>query len=108
MFRGLFEGWHPLLLVLVVVLVFGANRLPGAARNLAQSLKIFKREMEGGDEKPAPPAAGTTTPAPSTPPVAAPPVATTPPPVADQPGPTAPPAGPDGPPSAPGGTTARA
>ncbi|MFP5346531.1 MAG: Sec-independent protein translocase subunit TatA [Actinomycetes bacterium] len=50
---------HPLLLivlVLIVVLVFGANKLPGAARSLGRSMRIFKseiREMKDDDERPA-------------------------------------------------------
>ena len=47
MVRGLFEGWHPILLVLVLVLLFGAKRLPDAARGLGRSLRIFKAETEG-------------------------------------------------------------
>ena len=46
MFRNLAD--NPLLLillVLIVVLVFGANRLPGAARSLGRSMRIFKAEV---------------------------------------------------------------
>ena len=100
MLRGLFEGWHLVLVLLVVLLVFGANRLPGAARNLAQSLKIFKRELESGNDEPAgppaAPAASTQPPAPGTGAAPATGEATTPPP-----------SGPDAPPPA-GGTAARA
>ncbi|WP_263730832.1 twin-arginine translocase TatA/TatE family subunit [Cellulomonas sp. SG140] len=101
MFRGLFEGWHPILLILIVVLVFGANRLPGAARNIAQSMKIFKRELESGDDKPAGSATGATSTAPAAPP-ATPPAATQPSPTppAGQPGSTPPAPGPDVPPAA--------
>ncbi|CAL8977389.1 Sec-independent protein translocase protein TatA [Cellulomonas sp. T2.31MG-18] len=101
MFRGLFEGWHPILLILIVVLVFGANRLPGAARNIAQSMKIFKRELESGDDKTAGSASGALSTAPTAPP-ATPPAAAQPsptPPVA-QPGSTPPAPGPDVPPAA--------
>lgn len=40
---------NPLLLivlVLIVVLVFGANKLPGAARSLGRSMRIFKSEVK--------------------------------------------------------------
>ncbi len=100
MLRGLFEGWHLVLVLLVVLLVFGANRLPGAARNLAQALKIFKRELESGNDEPAGPPA-----APATPPPPAPRTSTTP--TADEPDTTPPAAGPDATPPA-GGTAARA
>ncbi|MEI7778975.1 MAG: Sec-independent protein translocase subunit TatA [Actinomycetes bacterium] len=47
MLRGLFEGWHGPLLIVVLVLLFGAKRLPDAARGLGRSLRIFKAETEG-------------------------------------------------------------
>ncbi|MDE9367414.1 Sec-independent protein translocase subunit TatA [Luteipulveratus sp. YIM 133132] len=43
--RGLFEGWHLVILVLVVVVVFGWKRLPDAARSLGRSARILKSEM---------------------------------------------------------------
>jgi sec-independent protein translocase protein TatA len=57
MFRNLAD--NPLLLillVLIIVLVFGANRLPGAARSLGRSMRIFKSEVkemkdDDGDKK---------------------------------------------------------
>ena len=55
--RGLFEGWHLIILVLVIVLLFGAKRLPDAARGLGRSLRIFKSEvsqLKDDDAKPAP------------------------------------------------------
>jgi sec-independent protein translocase protein TatA len=57
------EPSHILILLLVLVLLFGAKRLPDSARSLAKSLRIFKSEMkdinkdeekkdgEGGAEK---------------------------------------------------------
>ena len=44
--RGLFEGWHIVILVLVIALLFGAKRLPDAARGLGRSLRIFKSEVK--------------------------------------------------------------
>ncbi|OZB50107.1 MAG: hypothetical protein B7X40_03580 [Cellulomonas sp. 14-74-6] len=97
----MFEGWHPILLILIVVLVFGANRLPGAARNIAQSMKIFKRELESGDDKTPGSASGAPSTAPTAPP-ATPPAAAQPSPTppAAQPGSTPPATGPDVPPAA--------
>ena len=46
MVRGLFEGWHLPLLLLVVILLFGGKRLPDAARGLGRSLRIFKSEVK--------------------------------------------------------------
>jgi sec-independent protein translocase protein TatA len=47
------EPWHIFLLVLVLILLFGAKRLPDSARSLARSLRIFKSEMKeiNEDEK---------------------------------------------------------
>ncbi|MGH3673070.1 MAG: twin-arginine translocase TatA/TatE family subunit [Pseudonocardiaceae bacterium] len=39
-------GWHLLILLGVVVLLFGAKRLPETARALGQSARIFKRETK--------------------------------------------------------------
>lgn len=45
---------HFLILVLVVVLIFGANRLPDLARSLGQSLKILKSEVKDlSDDSPS-------------------------------------------------------
>lgn len=45
---GLFDSpWHILILLVVVLLLFGAKRLPGSARALGQSLRIFKAETRG-------------------------------------------------------------
>jgi sec-independent protein translocase protein TatA len=39
--------WHIILLVIVLVVLFGAKRLPGAARSLGQSMHIFKESVSG-------------------------------------------------------------
>lgn len=36
-----------LLLILVVVVLFGAKRMPDAARGIGRSLRIFKSEVKG-------------------------------------------------------------
>jgi sec-independent protein translocase protein TatA len=43
-----FAPWHIILLVVVLVLLFGSRRLPGAARSLGQSMHIFKKSVSGG------------------------------------------------------------
>ncbi|AIG76856.1 Hypothetical protein AJAP_19975 [Amycolatopsis japonica] len=40
------QPWHIIILVLVVVLLFGAKRLPDAARSIGKSMKIFKAETK--------------------------------------------------------------
>lgn len=37
---------HWIVLVIVLVIVFGASRLPSIAKNVGQSFKIFKKEMQ--------------------------------------------------------------
>jgi sec-independent protein translocase protein TatA len=39
-------GWTGLIVVVLIILLFGAPKLPGLARSLGQSLKIFKTEMK--------------------------------------------------------------
>ena len=48
-----------LILLIVILVLFGAKRLPGAARSLGQSLRIFKAETKGlrGEDEPATPPA---------------------------------------------------
>jgi TatA/E family protein of Tat protein translocase len=49
------EPSHILLVLIVVIVLFGAKRLPDSARSLGKSLRIFKSEMKemknDGDEK---------------------------------------------------------
>lgn len=46
MLRGLFEGPAPWIILAVVILLFGATRLPALARSLGQSAKIFRTEVK--------------------------------------------------------------
>ena len=48
MLKGAFEGWHIILILGVAVLLFGSAKLPGAARSMGQSLRIFKSELRAG------------------------------------------------------------
>ena len=58
-FSGL-SPWHVLIVVAVFVLLFGARKLPDAARSLGRSMRILKaetkalRDDESGDEGQAP------------------------------------------------------
>jgi sec-independent protein translocase protein TatA len=40
-------GWELILLLGVLVLLFGATKLPAAARSIGQSMRIFKAETRG-------------------------------------------------------------
>jgi len=66
--------WQELLIIVaLVLLLFGAKRLPDAARGLGRSLRIFKAETKGlvdgeeDGESAADAAAGSTAPAPAPP-----------------------------------------
>jgi sec-independent protein translocase protein TatA len=50
-----FAPWHIILLVIVLVVLFGAKKLPMAARSLGESMRIFKAETKGlhDDDQPA-------------------------------------------------------
>jgi sec-independent protein translocase protein TatA len=62
--RGL-EGWHIVIIVALLVVLFGARRMPGAARSLGQSLRIFKSEIKAAkDDDPQPDTATVTAPPP--------------------------------------------
>jgi sec-independent protein translocase protein TatA len=44
-FGNALSGWHLLIIVLVVLVLFGATKLPIFAKGLGQSIKIFRKEM---------------------------------------------------------------
>lgn len=103
MFRNAFEGWHIVVLLLVVVVLFGWKKLPDVTRSVGRSMRIFKSEVnemknDGKEAKPSPAATDTvrgevppsaTTPAANqAPPVSTPPAAPQPP--VDAAAPTAP------------------
>ncbi|WP_296193438.1 Sec-independent protein translocase subunit TatA [uncultured Microbacterium sp.] len=67
---GNLQGWHFLILLLVILLVFGAAKLPALARSLGQSARVFKGEMramkdddQAASTKPATPTVEGATPA---------------------------------------------
>jgi sec-independent protein translocase protein TatA len=79
LFANGLQGWHLIILVLLVVLLFGAKRLPDAARSIGKSMKIFKAETKdlAGDKsashedaEPVETKQIPATPAPATPPAA--------------------------------------
>ncbi len=84
------RGPEILILVLIILLLFGAKRLPDVARGMGRSLRIFKaetKELSADDapevEEDAPPAASTAAPT-SLPPAPAPAEATPTPPQAER------------------------
>ncbi|MFA6299239.1 MAG: Sec-independent protein translocase subunit TatA [Nocardioides sp.] len=56
---GMPQGAEWLIILAIVILVFGAAKLPDLARGTGQALRIFKAETKGlkdDDDKDAPPA----------------------------------------------------
>lgn len=44
--KGIFEGWHIIILIVLLVVLFGFKRLPDAARSLGRSMRVFKSEVD--------------------------------------------------------------
>lgn len=45
MLNGL-GGWHWIVILLIVLLLFGAPKLPALARSIGQSMRIFRSEVK--------------------------------------------------------------
>jgi sec-independent protein translocase protein TatA len=54
MFANL-NGWHAVLLLAVVLLLFGAPKIPALARSLGQSMRIFRTEVRSTETPAAEP-----------------------------------------------------
>jgi sec-independent protein translocase protein TatA len=50
MFLRGFEGWHLVIIAGLLVVLFGARKLPDSARSIGQSLRIFKSEIKAAHE----------------------------------------------------------
>lgn len=51
---GNLGGWTGLIVLVVILLLFGAPKLPALAKSLGQSLKIFKSEVRPSDDSTGP------------------------------------------------------
>lgn len=49
-----FGGWHLLVILFIILLLFGAPKLPGLAKSLGQSMKILKKEVSNDEGKDTP------------------------------------------------------
>jgi sec-independent protein translocase protein TatA len=59
MFGDLFDSpWKIAIIAVLILVLFGSKKLPGAARSLGQSMRILKREVQGmheeGQDEPEP------------------------------------------------------
>jgi sec-independent protein translocase protein TatA len=43
---GGLTGWHLLIILAIILLLFGAPKLPALARSIGQSMRIFKGEVD--------------------------------------------------------------
>lgn len=46
MFGNLFSGWHIVILIALVVLLFGATKLPALAKSIGESVRILRKETK--------------------------------------------------------------
>ncbi|MDZ8276093.1 twin-arginine translocase TatA/TatE family subunit [Microbacterium aquimaris] len=49
-----FSPWHLLLILAVILLLFGAAKLPALAKSVGQSARVFRGEMKAMKEEDAP------------------------------------------------------
>jgi sec-independent protein translocase protein TatA len=49
--RAIFESPAGIILLLLVIVLFGARRLPEAAKSVGKSIKIFKSELDSDKSK---------------------------------------------------------
>jgi sec-independent protein translocase protein TatA len=47
---GNLSGWHLLIVLAVVLLLFGATKLPALSRSIGQSVRIFRGEVKHRDD----------------------------------------------------------
>jgi len=55
MLAGFFGGWEVILILAVVLLLFGAKKLPELARGVGQGIKEFKKASRVDDDHTLPP-----------------------------------------------------
>jgi len=61
---GNLQGWHLIIILVVILLLFGAAKLPALAKSVGQSARVFKGEMKAmKDDDDASPAQAETPPA---------------------------------------------
>ena len=51
---GNLTGWHLLIILAVILLLFGAAKLPALAKSVGQSARVFKGEMKAMKDEDAP------------------------------------------------------
>ena len=44
------QGWEWIIILAIVLLLWGAPKLPGLAKSVAQSMRIFKKEISNDQQ----------------------------------------------------------
>jgi sec-independent protein translocase protein TatA len=50
-FMGSFSIWHWIVVLLVILIIFGAGKLPNVMGDIAKGIKSFKRNMRDDEEE---------------------------------------------------------
>ncbi len=57
---GALQPIHWIVILIVVLMIFGAGKLPTAMRDMGRSFRSFRDQVRGDDDRVAPPAADRT------------------------------------------------
>lgn len=49
-FGNAFSGWHLVIILFIIVLLFGAAKLPALASSIGKSVRILKKETKADDD----------------------------------------------------------
>lgn len=52
---GFMQGWHWIVVLIVVLLVFGTKRLTSGMKDMGKAINEFKKGMRGEDDEAQPP-----------------------------------------------------
>ncbi len=51
MFEGIFQPWHLIIIVLIILIVFGPGKLPELGSALGKGIREFKGGVHAGEER---------------------------------------------------------
>ena len=58
---GLFQPWHLIVILVIVLIVFGPGKLPDLGQSLGRGIREFKSSVKGEDDDVKKPEAASTT-----------------------------------------------
>ena len=58
---GLFQPWHLIVILVIVLIIFGPGKLPDLGQSLGRGIREFKASVKGDDDDVKKPDASTTT-----------------------------------------------